>query len=170
MPFLRERSWSAQDRRSQYYPTTNTICCFGACEKKSYDIFDVYANKYGADYNTALQMLAGEIGIEIDPYRPEGAADQREAMPGKPVQAPQSDFKQQDDKNTMRQQEAPERGAQERTEGKADYTEYYKVCRERINSPEAASYLSARGISVNTAAAYWIGFDPQADPANAPGG
>ena len=154
----------------KYYPTTNTICCFGACEKKSYDIFDVYANKYGADYNTALQMLAGEIGIEIDPYRPEGAADQREAMPGKPAQAPQSDFKQQDDKNTMRQQEAPERGAQERTEGKADYTEYYKVCRERINSPEAASYLSARGISVNTAAAYWIGFDPQADPANAPGG
>ena len=37
-------------------------------------------------------------------------------------------------------------------------------------SREAASYLSARGISVNTAAAYWIGFDPQADPANAPGG
>ena len=154
----------------KYYPDTNTICCFGACEKKSYDIFDVYANKYGADYNTALQMLAGEIGIEIDPYRPEGAADQRGAMPGKPAQAPQSDFKQQDDKNTMRQQEAPERGAQERTEGKADYTEYYKVCRERISSPEAASYLSARGISTKTAAAYWIGFDPQADPANAPGG
>lgn len=153
----------------KYYPETNTICCFGACGKKSYDIFDIYMNQYGADYNTTLQMLAGEIGIEIDPYRPEGAADQRGAMPGKPAQAPQSDFKQQNDKN-MRQQGAPERDTQERTEGKADYTEYYKVCRERISSPEAASYLSARGISVKTAAAYWIGFDPQADLAFAPGG
>lgn len=153
----------------KYYPETNTICCFGACEKKSYDIFDIYANKYGADYNTALQMLAGEIGIEIDPYKPDAAADQ-ERREQKAAQAPQSDFKQSDDKNTMQTEKAPENGAQERTEGKADYTEYYKICRERINSPEAVSYLSARGISVKTAAAYWIGFDPQADPASAPGG
>lgn len=153
----------------KYYPETNTICCFGACNKKSYDIFDIYANKYGADYNTALQMLAGEIGIEIDPYKPDAAADQ-ERREQKAAQAPQSGFKQSDDKNTMQTQKAPENGAQERTEGKADYTEYYKVCREKISSPEAASYLSARGISTKTAAAYWIGFDPQADPANAPGG
>ena len=91
-------------------------------------------------------------------------------MEQKAAQAPQSDFKQSDDKNTMQTEKAPENGAQERTEGKADYTEYYKICRERINSPEAVSYLSARGISVKTAAAYWIGFDPQADPASAPGG
>ena len=153
----------------KYYPETNTICCFGACGKKSYDVFDIYMNKYGADYNTALQTLAGEIGIEIDPYKPDAAADQ-EREDRKAVQAPQSDFKQSDDKNTMQTQKALENGAQERTEGKADYTEYYKVCRERINSPEAVSYLSARGISVKTAAAYWIGFDPQADPAKAPGG
>lgn len=153
----------------KYYPETNTICCFGACDKKSYDIFDIYMNKYGADYNTAFQVLAGEIGIEIDPYKPDAAADQ-ERREQKAAQAPQSDFKQSDDKNTMQTEKAPENGAQERTEGKADYTEYYKICRERINSPEAVSYLSARGISVKTAAAYWIGFDPQADPASAPGG
>ena len=150
----------------KYYPETNTICCFGACDKKSYDIFDIYMNKYGADYNTALQMLAGEIGIEIDPYKLDAAAD-RERREQKTAQ---SDFKQTDDKNTMQTEKAPENGAQERTEGKADYTEYYKICRERINSPEVVSYLSARGISTKTAAAYWIGFDPQADPASAPGG
>lgn len=153
----------------KYYPETNTICCFGACGKKSYDIFDIYMNKYGADYNTALQTLAGEIGIEIDPYKPDAAADQG-GRERKAVQAPQSDYRPADDKNTMQTEKAPENGAQERTEGKADYTEYYKICRERINSPEAVSYLSARGISVKTAAAYWIGFDPQADPAKAPGG
>ena len=153
----------------KYYPETNTICCFGACGKKSYDVFDIYMNKYGADYNTALQTLAEEIGIEIDPYKPDAAADQ-EREDRKAVQAPQSDFKQSDDKNTMQTQKAPENGAQERTGGKADYTEYYKVCRKRINSPEAVSYLSARGISVKTAASCYLGYDPQADPANAPGG
>lgn len=149
------------------YPT-NTFTCFSC--NQSGDIFDIYANKYGTDYNTTLQMLAGEIGIEIDPYRPDGTAKPYKTMHNKAVQAPQGDFKQSDDKNTMQIQKAPENGTQERTEGKADYTEYYKLCRERVNSPEAVSYLSARGISVDTAAAYWIGFDPQADPANAPGG
>ena len=153
----------------KHYPETNTICCFGACGKKSYDVFDIYMNQYGADYNTALQMLAGEIGIEIDPYKPDAAADQG-GREQKAVQAPQSDYKPADNKNTMQTEKAPENGAQERTEGKADYTEYYKVCRDRINSPEAISYLSERGISVDTAAAYWIGYDPAADLAFAPGG
>lgn len=133
------------------------------------DIIRLYREHMGADYNTALSLLAQEIGIEIDPYKPDAAADQgiREQ---KAVQAPQSDYRPADDKNTMQTEKAPENGAQERTEGKADYTEYYKICRERINSPEAASYLSARGISIKTAVAYWIGFDPAADMAKAPGG
>lgn len=154
----------------KYYPETNTICCFGACGKKSYDIFDIYANKYGADYVTAFSLLAQEIGIEVDPYKPDAAADQENRKQSKVAEAPQSHFNHSDDKNTDQTDKAPENGAQGRTEGKQDFTEYYKICRERINAPEAVSYLSARGISVNTAAAYWIGFDPQADPASAPGG
>lgn len=154
----------------KYYPETNTICCFGACGKKSYDIFDIYANKYGADYNTAFSLLAQEIGIEVDPYKPDAAAVQERRTQSKAAEAPQSHFNQSDDKNTDQTDKAPENGAQGRTEGKQDFTEYYKICRERISTPEAVSYLSARGISVNTAAAYWIGFDPQADPASAPGG
>lgn len=133
------------------------------------DIIRLYREHMGADYNTALSLLAQEIGIEIDPYKPDATADQ-ERREQKAAQATQSDFKQSDDKNTMQTQKAPENGAQERTEGKADYTEYYKICRERINSPEAVSYLLARGIGVKTAAAYWIGFDPAADMAKAPGG
>lgn len=133
------------------------------------DIIRLYREHMGADYNTALSLLAQEIGIEIDPYKPDAAADQG-SREQKAVQAPQSDYRPADDKNTMQTEKAPENGAQERTEGKADYTEYYRVCRERINSPEAASYLSARGISIKTAVAYWIGFDPAADMAKAPGG
>ena len=47
----------------------------------------------------------------------------------------------------------------------ADLTGYYRECKERLTDPRAASYLQARGISLETAAAYWIGFDPQSDPA-----
>ena len=39
------------------------------------DIIDLYQQHYGADYNTALTMLAQECGITIDPYRPDAAAD-----------------------------------------------------------------------------------------------
>ncbi|MDE5853765.1 MAG: toprim domain-containing protein [Ruminococcus sp.] len=48
------------------------------------------------------------------------------------------------------------------TEQLTDYTEYYKQCRERLrSSPEAISYLQARGISIETANAYSIGFDAE---------
>lgn len=47
----------------------------------------------------------------------------------------------------------------------ADYTEYYKQCRQRLSDPAAISYLQARGISPETAAAYNLGYDPAADPA-----
>lgn len=49
----------------------------------------------------------------------------------------------------------------------ADYTEYYKTCRERLTDPAALSYLQARGISLETARAYCVGYDPKADPAHA---
>lgn len=46
------------------------------------------------------------------------------------------------------------------TEQVEDYTNYYRQCRERLrNSPEAISYLQGRGISLETANAYNIGFD-----------
>lgn len=51
----------------------------------------------------------------------------------------------------------------------ADFTNYYRECMGRLTDPAAVSYLQARGISVETAAACGVGFDPAADPANAPG-
>lgn len=46
-----------------------------------------------------------------------------------------------------------------------DLTDYYRECQTRLNDPRAISYLQARGISLETAAQYGIGFDPAADPA-----
>ena len=51
-----------------------------------------------------------------------------------------------------------------------DFSQYYKECHARLTDPEALAYITRRGISLETASAYMLGFDPQADPANNPGG
>lgn len=51
-----------------------------------------------------------------------------------------------------------------------DHTEYYKQCKKTLqDTPDAISYLQARGISLKTANRCQLGFDPVSDPAKAPG-
>ena len=109
--------------------------------RKSGDVIDLYRNQTGVDFNTAISDLAQEIGITIDRYNLDNP---------KP--------------NSTGQREP------EQMETATDFMTYYKECRPRLADPAAIAYLEQRGISVDTAAAYWIGFDPAADPANAPGG
>lgn len=49
------------------------------------------------------------------------------------------------------------------------FTLYYGECFRRLEDPRAQQFLDQHGISMDTAEAYLIGFDPEADPANAPG-
>lgn len=56
------------------------------------------------------------------------------------------------------------------TKQEVDYTAYYKLCAKRLERSTAAiSYLSARGISLDTAKVLNIGYDPKAAPATNPG-
>ena len=128
--------------------------CFGC--GFSGDILDLYQQWQGWDYNTALKALADEIGITIDPYQPISA------------QGRTDDTRSAEGTNTLPDEEQPQNGPTEATGG-PNYTKYYKNCRERLTDPTAAAYLSRRGISLDTAKAYWIGFDPTASPAKAPG-
>lgn len=131
---------------------TNTWTCH-KCEKSG-DVIDLYMEQSGCDYNTALSLMADEIGITID---------------SSPQNAAQRDFSDADDKTPQDNAEAPKTGVQSATGANADYTAYYDACRTRINEPAAAAYLQSRGISPQIAEAYWLGFDPIADPAKAPG-
>lgn len=125
----------------KYYSNTNTWYCH-ACRKGG-DVIDLHQNQTGEDFNAALSSLARKIGITIDSYRPTAAEDfahqKNESVAGTATDEP------------------------------ADYTPYYMECLERIKDQAAAEYLNRRGISLDTAVAYWIGYDPAADPANAPG-
>lgn len=136
-----------------YYPDTNTWTCFSC--KKSGDVLDLMQQEQGIDFKTALEMGMQELGITIEaarrlPERPKTA--QQAAGDRKPIESPKTAGN------------AP----QEATA--ANYAEYYRACNERLaGSPEALAYLTARGISAETAAFYNIGYDPAADPASVPG-
>lgn len=126
---------------------TNTWFCH-AC-KKSGDVLDLIQEEYHTDFNGALEIAANELGITIDRYDA--------------IKAAQEDFSKPVDRNTARQEKVQNEPAERHDE--ADYTAYYRECAQRLNSPEAVSYLSARGISLDTAVALGLGFDPKADPA-----
>lgn len=136
---------------------TNTFYCH-AC-KKGGDVIDLHQNETGTDYNTALEELAQELGITIDKYRPLNA-----------IERAQRDFNDAGSINPLHAAKSPQSATEAQTEATPNYTEYYRKCREQLDNPAALAYLKLRGISVETARHYWIGFDAAADPANNPGG
>lgn len=151
----------------KYYPDTNTWHCF-SCNTTG-DPIDLYRQTTGADYSTALSLLAESIGITIDPYRPTAAEDFSGRPKNDPPGGRTSDFQQQPHAGALPAEKSAQEAVKRPTEATPDFTDYYRACRERLNDPAAAAYLKRRGISLETAAAYWIGFDPAADPAGAPG-
>ena len=166
----------------QYYENTNTWHCF-SCDRSG-DVIDLEQQKTGADYNEALSLLADSLGIAVDSCRPGGGAlgwndaiENDGYSQAARTAAAQRDFS--DQTKPAQNQPKTERPAAAQADQaaadpaeqgqQADYTEYYKVCRRRLKDPAALAYLESRGISQATAAAYWLGFDPAADPASAPG-
>lgn len=132
----------------KYYENTNTFYCH-ACGKGG-DVLDLVRIAGGLDYNAAFSLLADRLHLDVD-QRPAGDAAAKSAT------------------TTTATAKTPETGAQSKTEAARDFTEYYELCAGRLTDPAAVSYLKARGISTKTAARCGIGYDPQADPASAPG-
>lgn len=137
----------------KYYVSTNTCSCFACPEPgqraRKFDVLDCIQQKFSCDYNEALAIGADRLNISLD-----GENGRR------------AQVKQTKDNKPAENTKAPENDA----EGpKMDYSAYYKKCKANLNDPAALSYLKARGISAETAAAFNIGFDQQADPASAPG-
>ena len=166
----------------QYYENTNTWHCF-SCDRTG-DVIDLEQHKTGADYNEALSLLADSLGIAIDSYRPGGGAlgwndaiendGYSQAARTAAAQRDFSDQEKPDQNQTKTERPAAAQAGQAATDQpeqgpQADYTDYYRVCRRRLKDPAALAYLKKRGISQETAAAYWLGYDPAADPASAPG-
>lgn len=124
------------------------------------DILDLISQDTGADFNTALNNAAAELGITIDHYRPDAAADFADVTQGA-QKARQEPLKKEAEENTRQPEKTPGTAAPDvEAAAVADYRAYYAECKARAKDPAAISYLQARGISQETAADYYIGYDP----------
>lgn len=136
-------------------------CGFGG------DIIDLYQQATGKDHSTALIDLAAIAGVEIDGNRQAEATEPQNSQ----IKRPQRNFNGQGDIDAPADGETQQRPGKCPTAGAADFTEYYTACNAYLTGPEGEAgrdYLNRRGVL--TAALYHgAGFDPQADPANAPG-
>lgn len=131
---------------------------------KSYDVIDVYQKTQGIKYHKALQELAERHAIPIPLVTLKNASSchsdaKSELTPTADKAEPQT---------AAQTQPAPTPSFS--AEKEPDFTDYYAESQERLADPAAVAYLAGRGISLETARAAGIGYDPQADPANAPGG
>ena len=135
----------------KYYPETNTTYCHKC--NRSADPLDLLREVEELDFNGALQEGARRLSFSIAPYS--------SRIP------PEIDFADADDKTPIESPQAAEGGI----EAQIDYSQYYKAVKLRETDKEAIHYLQRRGISLETAQSVFpfIGFDPAADPANAPG-
>lgn len=147
----------------KYYPDTNTCFCHKC--RKSADVIDLYQKKTGAGFMEALTELARQIGVDLE--RGEASTTSKVKLARSPADgrkgsdrtADTTDGKMQDTPSKKPQNESP------------DYTAYYEACKKILESPEGAAgmaYLEQRQVRV-AALMCGVGFDPQADPANAPG-
>lgn len=120
------------------------------------DIIDLIQQDKGMTFNEALNYAADALNISIDGDNPEYRQIKRHTTP-------QEDFSERESVNIPHTSTAAENGLKT---PEIDNTEYYRKCAERLTDPAAVSYLSARGITIENARAAYLGFDPEADPAN----
>lgn len=158
---------------------TTLKCYGGGCDFSSGSVIDLViamGRKSGADLTgaEALQMCADAIGLDISDgwsAEKEAAAQQwlneRRAARQTSQTGPQASVMASDDKTPTEGTEGRETA--ENGPQAADYTAYYERCRARLDDPAAVAYITGRGISIETARAAGIGYDPAADPCNYPG-
>ena len=120
------------------------------------DIIDLYREVHNCDFNTAFEALCDYFNIIIDNDSTGHATISTEARNN--AQGINISHSQQKPTDRVLEPFAS-----------VDYSDYYRECAERINEPAAREYLALRGISQKTAEKYMLGYDPQADPASAPG-
>lgn len=147
------------------YPETNTYTCF-ACEENG-DIFTLYAKMNNLDCRSDFSLIVEELEKK---YNLPSSENQELSVMGLRASTMPIDTLQR--QITLPEKERQKTALQTLSEAHDyNFTEYYRKCVENLKqSPEAVKYLSDRGIRLETAVKYGVGFDKQSDPANAPGG
>ena len=151
------------DGALNWYKRTNTFHCFSC--GKSGDVIDLHMQEHGLDYNAALEDLARELGLEIDPWKPGRTTAQEDFG-----QAPSFNGTEDASKGNApeRPQDAPEGPGQ--AAGGEDYTGFYKQAHEDLKaSREALDYLHGRGITDENIERFNLGYCAAWKHSKAPG-
>ena len=143
-------------------------CWRGDCRfEQGGSVIDLYMMEHGIDrFSKAVDELAAELRIPIDPYRRSSAAedfsDTTTSSHRKPVEAPQTGGNPSFSGTVTPAAQPATDPAQATAEARPDYREYLRKCIANLKQSEAAQeYLTSRGISLDTAAANGVGFDPE---------
>ena len=121
----------------KYYADTKFWQCH-ACGAHG-DVIELYQKIKGCDFKTALRDLAEQLGVNANV----GSTGYRVNQNSQALTPTQSVSR------------APAH----------DLSEYFAECHARLHDPAAVSFLLERGISVEIAELYGLGFVPNADPA-----
>lgn len=146
---------------------TELKCFGGVCSFNHGDIIALYQAMHpGKNVYETINDLAGILGADIEKT---ASTDLTNAEFDAVVAA----FEDYDPDAPHKANEATPAPSTPTTDSKGeaeakDYTDYYGRCEERLD--DVADYLAGRGISMQTARAYHLGYDPAADPASNPGG
>lgn len=115
------------------------------------DVIDIYAEEHKVTTGEAFNVLCERFNIVTDEFSEPDRALKKEGSPHlRKVAITENAGDPHASKNLEATNEAQE---------SQDYTEYYRRCREGLNTPEAMEYLAFRGISLTTAERFWIGYD-----------
>ena len=107
------------------------------------DIVELYQREHGCSTGEAFQGLYDFFGLQVDG--------------GDRQQTPRPRPEKQQTPAPISEEPAPELNTDKPL---ADYTGYYAEARKRLTDPAAVDYLKQRGISMETAARFWLGYDP----------
>lgn len=183
-PFCGSGTGANKSGALKYHEDENRVYCFscrnagssnlsfaGIEEGKHADVISLYQVINNLDYDSALRQLSAQLNL---PLTPEEYIAQNATRTTSHENTPKTDGTHLNDNLSTNDKKTAKNANKERTEvcEEKDYTEYYKFCAAYLkgdNGQEGRAYLESRGISLELASKYWIGFDPKSDPANAPG-
>ena len=112
------------------------------------DIVDLYQKQHNCDAGTAFAALYEWFGIEID------TEDAK-----KPAKKPAGAQKGRKATNTQPTAKNAAEGQMEALESKPDFSDFFRECKSHITDAPAQAYLSFRGLSMETATRYNLGYD-----------
>lgn len=109
------------------------------------DLVELYQQEHGCTQAEAFTGLYQAFNIQIDNDQPQAFKSIEQRPEVRPAAT-----------------EGRQEQAQQGDPVLYNYREYYQtVSRPQLESPEAVAYLTKRGISLETARRFWLGFDPE---------